>query len=125
MIEKLEIGGVHTKLDEDIKKYARKKIGKLDQYMGRHARKSAHAEVKLIEEKIKTRKQCTCEVILHLPKDTITVRETTLNMFAAVDIVETKLKNLLKKYKDTHEGGFRLHRRVISRFKRRGQPRNP
>lgn len=120
MIQKLEIDGVHVKLDEDIKKYTRKKIGKLDQYMGRHARASAHAEVKLIESKIKNRKECTCEVVLHLPRETITVKETTLNMFAAVDIVETKLKNLLKKYKDTHEGGFRLHRRVLARIKRRG-----
>lgn len=120
MIQKLEIDGVHVELNEDIKKYTRKKIGKLDQYMGKHARKSAHAEVKLIEEKIKTRKQCTCEVIMRLPQETITVKETTLNMFAAVDIVETKFKNLLKKYKDTHEGGFRLHRKVLAKIKRRG-----
>ena len=58
-----------------------------------------------------------CEAILHLPHETIMVKEATINMFAAVDIVEAKLKTQLKKYKDTH-GNPRLHRRLITKFKR-------
>jgi ribosome-associated translation inhibitor RaiA len=38
-------------------------------------------------------------------------------MFAAVDIVEARLKNKLKKYKDTHNA-HRIHRKVIMRLKR-------
>lgn len=117
MIEKLEINGIHTEVTEDLAKYVQKKIGKLDQYMSAHARESAHAEVKLKEQKLKTRVNCTCEVILHLPKETFTTKETTVNMFAAVDVVEQKLKNQLKKYKQTHGTG-RLHQRVLARFKR-------
>jgi putative sigma-54 modulation protein len=119
MIEKLEISGVHTKVDDDLRKYVTKKIGKLDTYIPRRARISAHAEVRLIEQKIKAKKQCTCEVVLHLPGDTIMTKETTMNMFAAIDIVEAKLKNQLKKYKETHSS-LRLHRRIISRFRRQG-----
>lgn len=119
MIEKLEINGVHFKVDDDLKKYVSKKIGKLDQYMTRHARPSAHAEVKLKESKVKTRKQATCEVILFLPQDTLTTKETTLNMYAAVDIVEAKLKNQLKKYKNKHSP--HLHRRVLRRIARRSR----
>ena len=117
MIEKLEINGIHTEINDDLKKYVNKKIGKLDQYMSPHSRESAHAEVKLKEQKIKARVECTCEVILHLPKETMTIKESTVNMFAAIDVVEEKLKNKLKKYKQKHGKG-KLHQRVISRFKR-------
>jgi ribosomal subunit interface protein len=117
MIQKLEINGVHAVLDDDLKKYVTKKIGKLDLYMSRHTKQSAHAEVKLKESKLKERKQETCEVVMHLPHDTLMTKETTLNMYAAVDIVEAKLKNQLKKYKETHESN-RLHKRIIRRLKR-------
>jgi putative sigma-54 modulation protein len=119
MIERLEISGVHMSVDDDIYKYVHKKVGRLDQYMSRHARKSAHASVKLKAKKIKARKQATCEVILYLPKGTLTTKETTMNMFAAVDIVEQKLKNQLKKYKDIHEKPYQLHSRFIAKVRRR------
>lgn len=117
MIAKLEITGVHMPLDSDIKKYINKKIGKLDKYMPRHARPSAHADIKMKKDKIKTKNEYTCEVILHMPHDTLMVKEATMNMFAAVDIVEAKLKNQLKKYKDTHS--TKIHRKIIARIRRR------
>jgi ribosomal subunit interface protein len=119
MIAKMEITGVHMKVDEDLHKYVTKKIGKLDKYMNKHVRESAHAEVTLKESKAKDKKQCTCEVVLHLPKPELTTKESTLNIYAAVDIVEAKLKNQLKKYKETHDSP-RLHRRVINRLRRKG-----
>ena len=42
-----------------------------------------------------------------------------MNMFAAVDIVEAKLKQQIKKYKDKHESG-KLRRHVFARFRRQG-----
>jgi putative sigma-54 modulation protein len=117
LIKKLEIQGVHMHIDPKLKAYVIKKIGKLDRYVSRHARESLRGEVTLKEEKIKARKQNICEVILHLPHGTITTKESTINMFAAVDIVEAKLKNQLKKYKDTH-GSMKIHRRIIARIKR-------
>lgn len=114
---KLEITGVHMDLDAKIQKYVTAKLNKLEKYLPRHARESAHAEVFLKERKIKTRKECTCEVVLHLPKETIRTEETTMNMYAAVDIVEAKLKNQLKKYKETHSS-LRIHKRVIAKFRR-------
>jgi putative sigma-54 modulation protein len=114
---KLEITGVHMDLDPKIQKYVTTKLNKLEKYLPRHARESAHAEVFLKERKIKTRKECTCEVVMHLPKDTIRTAETTMNIYAAVDIVEAKLKNQLKKYKETHSS-LRMHKRVIAKFRR-------
>lgn len=114
---KLEINGVHTELDAKIKKYVTTKINKIEKYLPRHARESAHAEVFLKERKVKAKKECTCEVVLHLPKETLRIEETTMNMFAAVDIVEAKLKNQLKKYKETHSS-LRIHKRVLAKFRR-------
>jgi ribosomal subunit interface protein len=120
MTQKLEIDGVHATVNERLHKYVVKKIGNLDKYMSRHVRLSAHAEVKLKEAKAKDKNRHTCEVVLHLPHEIITVKETTMNIYAAIDIVEAKLKNQLKKYKDLHSP--RLHRRAISRFKRSFRP---
>ena len=117
MIQKLEINGVHTVLTEDLKKYITAKIGKLDRYMPAHARESAHAEVFIKEKMIKAKKECHCEVILHLPGENIRVAEGTINMFAAVDIVEHTLRNQIKKYKERHTS-LKLHRRVIAKFRR-------
>jgi putative sigma-54 modulation protein len=120
MISRLDINGVHTDLDDKLKRYVRAKIGRLDRFLPKHARESAHAEVFLKEDKIKTKIECTCEVVLRLPKGTITSKETTMNMFAAIDIVEAKLKNQLKKYKETHSS-LKLHRRVLARLRRSGR----
>mgnify|MGYP000936512525 CR=1 FL=1 len=117
MINKLEITGVHFSVDADLKKYATNKIGRLDKYLPRKSRESAHAEVFLKESKSKDKKECTCEVVLYLPQGKIATKESTMNMYAAIDIVETKLKNQIKKYKDTH-GVNKLHKRVLSKLKR-------
>lgn len=118
MIAKMEISGIHTTVTDELKKYINKKIGRMDRYLPKKAKASAHAEVQLKEAIIKNKKECTCEVILHLPHDTITIKETTLNMFAAVDIVETKLKNQIKKYKEKH-GFARVPRRLLTKIRSR------
>jgi len=118
MIERLQISGIHIKVEDDLHKYINKKIGKLDQYLPKHARLSTHGEVRLRAFRTKNRKLASCEVVLHLPHDVIIIKETTLNMFAAVDIVEAKLKNQLKKYKGLHSRD-RIHHRVLARVLRR------
>ena len=111
---KLHIHNIKTPIKDDLDKYVTRKIGKLDKYIPRSSRSNAHAEVFLKEFKVKTKKQCTCEVILHLPGHEIATSETTLNIFAAVDIVEAKLKNQLRKYKDKKTP----KRRILSLIKR-------
>lgn len=117
MIAKFEITAQKTTLTPELQKYINKKIGKLDRFLPRYARQSAHAEVHLKESKAKDKKRCQCEVNLHLPHEVFSVKESTINMFAAVDIVEAKLKNHIKKYKDKHLAK-RLHRRIIARIRR-------
>lgn len=117
MIQRFDISGVHVHVDDDLRKYVQRKIGRLDRFILKASRQAVHGEVKLKESKAKDKKECTCEVILHLPHETLTTTETTINMYAAVDIVETKLHGQLKKYKELHDNP-RFHRRLLARFQR-------
>ncbi|HEV7454730.1 MAG TPA: ribosome-associated translation inhibitor RaiA [Candidatus Saccharimonadales bacterium] len=117
MVNKIEIDGVHMTVDDDLRKYVLKKIARLDKYIPRHARTSAHMEVKLKEGKNKGKNERTCEVLIHLPHENITVNETTINIYAAVDIAEEKLKAQLHKYKELHADP-RLRQRMLARLKR-------
>ncbi len=115
MITKIDITGIHYEPTDELKKYVIKKISRLDRFVPRHARKNLTVSVNLEERKTKTDRN-QCEVILHMPDQPITAKEATVNMFAAVDIVETKLKAQLKKYKATHGGDKQDHHGVLRRF---------
>jgi len=118
MFQKFEVRGVHASIDERLKNYAGKKIGGLDRYVSRHNRDSAHCIVELKVRKSKDHNNCLCEVSVHLPQETIVVKEQALNLYAAIDIVETKLKLQLKKYKERHASG-KLRRHLSARFSRK------
>lgn len=117
MLERFEIQGVHTVVDDRLRAHVNKKIGGLDRYISRHNRDSAHMEVHLKETGKKGNDQCRCEVTLYLPQQTIIVKESALNMYAAVDITEAKLKQQLQKYKDKHGSG-KTRRHMFARFRR-------
>jgi putative sigma-54 modulation protein len=103
MIENIAIAGIKADVTKDLEKYINKKIGKLDKHLKRSQRSEVRADVKLQEAVSKKNgKRCTCEVILHIPGARLTAIESTMNMFAAVDIVEAKLQNQLKKHKEKH-----------------------
>lgn len=118
MIKRLEITGVHMEVGDDLRKYVIRKIGRLDRFIPKASRESVHADIKLKEGKAKDKNERTCEVILHLPQETLTLKETTINVYAAIDIVEAKLHNQLKKYKDLHASP-RFKQRLIARLKHR------
>lgn len=117
MIQNIDITGVRFELDDVTKRYVMKKIGRLDRYLPKHARKSVTAEVKLKEINKDHGNKYEAEVILRVPEKNITAKDSTLNMLAAVDIVEAKLSTQLKKYKETHIAHVG-RRGVLSRFKR-------
>ena len=116
MIERLDINCVHVTLSGRLEKYIYKKIGRLDRLVPRHAKKSVHARVILSETKAK-KKLSVCEVILELPHNTITAKESTINMFSSVDIVEAKLARQIAKYKTMHDQNHdrRLLRRLLKK----------
>ena len=119
MIKPIEISVKgDLELTDDIHKYIQTKIGKLDRYMNKHARRSVHADVHLLQEKGKKKGKYTAEAVLHLPGETMTARESTMNIFAAIDIVEAKLKNQIRKYKEQHSNKRADRKGVLQRLRR-------
>ncbi len=122
MLKRLDITNVHTAPDEALEKYLKRKIGNLDRFLPRQARPSAHAEVRLKEVKESNGHHATCEVTLHVPGEVINVSETTLNMYAAIDIVEFKLRQHIRKYKELHSAASLRHRLTRHLRRRTAEP---
>ena len=104
MIGKINIAAPQKtyEVSDDLEKYIVKKIGRLDRHMKRANREGARADVKVKESTGKGGKRCTVEVILTTPDFKLTATESTVNMHAAVDIVEAKLQKQLKRHKEKH-----------------------
>jgi len=117
MIEAIKITGVKFDVDETTRKYVMKKIGRLDRYLPKHARKSVTAEVCLKQVNRDHGNKYEAEVLLHVPDKQLTAKDSTVNVLAAIDIFEAKIVTQLHKYKEMtvpHVG----KRGVLSRFKR-------
>lgn len=120
MLQKFEVQGVHYTVDDNLRKYVNKKIGGLDRYLSKHNRMSAHGEVFLKETQSKNKINSQCEVVLQLPNQEIVIKESALNMYAAIDIVEAKIKLQLKKYKEIHDT-HKNQRRLFARLRRKNR----
>ena len=114
MLQKFELSATHLELDDRLKKYVTRKLASVDKYLAKQIRPSAHMEVRLKEHKSNGQKQSVCDVTFFLPHDTLKITESTQNIYAAIDIVEAKLKQQVKKYKELHMGGKR-RRRLFAR----------
>lgn len=118
MIKNITITGVKYELNDTTKKYVERKIGALGKYLPRHARKSATADVKIKHIDNPGGNKYEVEVIINVPDKKITAKDSTMNVLAAVDIVEAKLNGQVRKYKDdvlTHVGSSRG---VLAKLKR-------
>lgn len=117
MLRITEITGIKYEVDEPTQKYVSKRIGRLEKYLPRHARKSASAEVKLKQVDKSHGNKYLAEVVLYVPDKTLTASDMSSNVLAAVDIVEAKLAGQLRRYKTEtvpHIG----KRKMLGRFKR-------
>jgi putative sigma-54 modulation protein len=118
MIQSIAITGVKYTPDDNTKKYVSMKIGRLDRFLPRHARKSVTAEVKLKEVNRDHGNKYEAEIILHVPDKQLAAKDSTVNMLAAIDIVEAKIVSQLRRYKEQHIGHIGKTRAALSRFKR-------
>lgn len=100
-MENIEITGVRYAPDDSTKKYVTKKIGALSRFLPRHARKTFSAEVVLMEVNRANGNKYECDAKIIVPSKVITAKDSTMNMMAAIDIVEAKLADQLRKYKET------------------------
>ena len=117
MITSIDVTGIKYEVDKKTLKYVTEKVGNLDRYLPSHARRTMTADVKLKQVNKDHGNKYEAEVILHIPDKRITAKDSTMNMLAAIDIVEAKLTTQLKKYKEMHIPHVG-RRGVLSRFKR-------
>ncbi len=116
MIKDIKVIGIAYEVDAPTHKYVIKRIGSLDRYLPRHARKSVSVEVKLEQVNHDHGNKYEAEIIFNIPGGLITAKDSTNNIFAAVDIVEAKIRKQLHDYKRTNIGHIG-RRRIMSRFK--------
>lgn len=117
MIHNITITGLKYELTDTTKKYVEKKIGALDKYLPRHARKSVSADVKIKQIDNPGGNKYEVEVVINVPDKVITAKDSTMNVLAAVDIVEAKLNGQLRKYKQATVPHIGLRGR-LGKFKR-------
>lgn len=114
MIQSIDITGIKYDVNDITRKYVTKKIGRLDRYLPRHARKTVTADVKIKQIDQPHGNKYEVEVILQVPDKTILAKDSTGNALAAIDIVEMKLVHQLRKYKEAslpHVGRRKFLRR--------------
>ena len=100
MIETIEITGNDYKVEEGLRRYAEKRLGKLDKYLPKESKKGAIIRVVVAQiGKGKTDKyEITASMELTGGK-TIAAKDECTNVFAGVDLVEAKLTGQIRRYK--------------------------
>lgn len=113
----LNISGVKYEPDDATKKYATKKLGRLLRYLPKDIRKDTRADVILRQIDQPYGNKYQVEVNLHIPGEVFPAKDSTVNILAAIDIVEAKLAAQLHRRKA--ENDPRTGRRKILRHFRR------
>ena len=100
MINKIDISGSNYKIEDNFKKYATKKIGKLDRYLPRGSKKDVVAKVVVTEVNRDHGNKYEKSVAMEIPGGkVISAKDECSNLFAGVDIVEAKLTGQIRRYK--------------------------
>ncbi len=100
MIEKIEISGNNYKVDEALKKYIEKRIGKLDRYLPRGSKKDNIVKVVVTGTGKNKNEKIEISVAMEiLGGKVIAARDECSNVFAGVDLLEAKLLGQIRRYK--------------------------
>lgn len=100
MIEKIEITGNDFKVEEGFRKYAEKRLGKLDRYLPRGSKKDVVVKVIVAEIGKSKADKYEISVAMDIPGGkVIAAKDECSNVFAGVDLVEAKLTGQIRRYK--------------------------
>jgi putative sigma-54 modulation protein len=120
---KCDLTGRNFEVDEKLREYIEDKLGGLDKYLPRQVRGTALCNVIVIDDPNgREDNRFVCEAILSVGGDQMVSREGTVNIYAAVDIVEAKMKSQLLKYKEKHMLEPRRHRMLSRLTGRKNEP---
>ena len=100
MIEKIEITGNNYKVEEGLRKYATKRLGKLDRYLPRGSKKDVVVKVIVTEIGKGKGNKYEISVAMEIPGGkVIAAKDECTNIFAGVDLVEAKVTGQIRRYK--------------------------
>ena len=117
---KLHITTKDFELTDKITAYVERKIGRLDRYLPRGMKNIEGRVILELDSSGREDNKFICEALLEVPGPNLEARDATLSMFAAVDIVEAKLRVQIRKLKDRNGvGRLRRGKAVINRLLRR------
>ena len=119
MIEKIEITGSNYKPTESFKKYAMKRIGKLDRYLPKGSKKDVVAKIVVTEVDRAHGNKYEISAAMEIPGGkVIAAKDESSNVFAGIDIIEAKLMGQIRRYK--LEKNPHLRKNPIKRLFRKG-----
>jgi putative sigma-54 modulation protein len=120
---KCELKGRNFEIDDKLQAYIVDKIGGLEKYLPRQVRETASCSI-MMEDDPSGREdnRYVCEAVLSVHGTQLVSREGTVNAFAAVDIVEAKLRSQMTKYKDKYTLEPRRGRMLGRLLGRRPEP---
>ena len=120
MTEKIEISGSNYKVEETFRKYATKRIGKLDRYLPKGYKKDVVAKLIVTEVGKPHGNKYEISCAMEIPGGkVIAARDECSNVFAGADIIEAKLMGQIRRYK--LETTPHLRRNPISKIFRKNK----
>lgn len=100
MIDKIDLTGSNYKITESFRKYATKRIGKLDRYLPRGYKKDVVAKIVVTEVDKSHGNKYEISVTMEIPGGKVLVaKDQCLNVFAGIDIIEAKLMGQIRRFK--------------------------
>lgn len=100
MIDKIDLSGNNYKISDSFRKYTIKRIGKLDRYLPRENKKDVVAKIVITEVDRAHGNKYAISVAMEIPGGkVIAAKDECSNVFAGIDVLETKLKGQIRRYK--------------------------
>ncbi len=100
MIDKIEISGNKYKVEESFRRYAIKRIGKLDRYLPRGSKKDVIAKIVVTEVDRSHGNKYEISAAMEIPGGkVIAAKDGSSNVYAGIDIIEAKLMGQIRRYK--------------------------
>lgn len=104
MISKLDITATNFDLTENTKKYATKRIAKLDRYLPRANKRDVVLKLVFSENSGNNSAKYEISAAMEIPGGkVIAARDTSTNLNAGIDIIETKLLGQIRRFRTEQE----------------------
>lgn len=98
----LHISTRKCEVNEELEAYMERKLGKLDKYFPRKHQPTGMSIELTRDERVEPDKRYHISVTITAPQHPMHAETATMNPHSAVDIIEAKLKEQIRKYKEKH-----------------------